>query len=184
PKFGRLTWAAGSDAGRKGLGGGERKRHPGPLARRGKGVLRVLARLWSAALAGVEGQPVQVEVDLRPDLPAFDVVSLPGTAVLESRNRVRAAWPYSGVEMPLGQASIDLAAAALRDEGPLIAHPTAAGLLSEQRRRDAPGAGDHQPGARRPPQRGPPLRPPHGRRHPGGHGRRLARAGPGPRLPG
>lgn len=89
----------------------------------------MLARLWSAALAGVEGQPVQVEVDLRPGLPAFDVVGLPGTAVLESRNRVRAALRNSGFEMPLGRVTINLAPAGLRKEGPLFDLPMAAGIL-------------------------------------------------------
>lgn len=78
---------------------------------------------------GVEGKPVQVEVDLRSGLPAFDVVGLPGTAVLESRNRVRAALRNSGFEMPLGRVTINLAPAGLRKDGPLFDLPMAAGIL-------------------------------------------------------
>lgn len=89
----------------------------------------MLARLWSAALVGVEGKPVQVEVDLRSGLPAFDVVGLPGTAVLESRNRVRAALRNSGFEMPLGRVTINLAPAGLRKDGPVFDLPMAAGIL-------------------------------------------------------
>ncbi|BAS27487.1 YifB family Mg chelatase-like AAA ATPase [Limnochorda pilosa] len=89
----------------------------------------MLARLWSATLIGVEGRPVQVEVDLQNGLPAFEVVGLPGTAVLESRDRVRSALRNSGFEMPLGRLTVNLAPADLRKEGPAFDLPMAVGIL-------------------------------------------------------
>ena len=51
----------------------------------------MLARSSTAALAGIEAYPVQVEVDLAPGLPALVIVGLADAAVQESRERVRSA---------------------------------------------------------------------------------------------
>ena len=59
-----------------GRSGGEGALHP----------LRVLAKVRTFALEGVDGVPVTVEVDVRRGLPAFSVVGLPDRAVRESRD--------------------------------------------------------------------------------------------------
>ena len=51
----------------------------------------MFARINSMGLLGVDGFMVDVEADLSQGLPGFDVVGLPGAAVKESRDRVRAA---------------------------------------------------------------------------------------------
>ncbi len=58
----------------------------------------MLAKVLTGAVVGLEGQLVQVEVDISPGLPAFNVVGLPDTAVQEARERVRAAVRNSGFE--------------------------------------------------------------------------------------
>ena len=63
-------------------------------------ILTVLARLWSAALFGVEATLVQVEVDVSFGLPTFTMVGLPDSSVRESRDRVRSAIRNSGFEFP------------------------------------------------------------------------------------
>ena len=50
-----------------------------------------MARVLGAALVGVEGVPVEVEVRLSSQLPRIDIVGLPEAAVRESAARVRAA---------------------------------------------------------------------------------------------
>ena len=50
-----------------------------------------LAKVRSAALRGIEGIPVDVEVDIGSGLPAFNIVGLPDAAVQEARERVRVA---------------------------------------------------------------------------------------------
>ena len=56
----------------------------------------MIAKTESFALAGLNGFPVTVEVDVSAGLPAFDIVGLADTAVKESKNRVRAAILNSG----------------------------------------------------------------------------------------
>jgi hypothetical protein len=45
----------------------------------------MLAQVNSAAVVGLEGQPVEVEVDISGGLPSMTIVDLPDTAVQESR---------------------------------------------------------------------------------------------------
>ena len=47
-----------------------------------------LARVRSGALLGIDGLPVDVEVDIGSGLPAFDIVGLPDAAVQEAWERV------------------------------------------------------------------------------------------------
>ena len=58
------------------------------------------AMVRSVALLGVTGQVVMVEADLAPGLPALVVSGLPDAALVESRDRVRAAIVNSGESWP------------------------------------------------------------------------------------
>jgi magnesium chelatase family protein len=69
---------------------------------------RMLARVKSGALLGVEAYIVEVEVDLAPGLSAFTTVGLPETAVKESKDRVRAAVKNSGYQFPGNRVTIKL----------------------------------------------------------------------------
>jgi magnesium chelatase family protein len=61
----------------------------------------MLATVQSCALIGLEGELVDVEVDItRAENPTTTVVGLPDTAVQESRERVRAAIRNSGLTWP------------------------------------------------------------------------------------
>ena len=72
-----------------------------------------LARVRSGALLGIEGIPVDVEVDIGSGLPAFNVVGLPDTAVQVARERVRSAVRNAGYEFPLRRITVNLAPAGL-----------------------------------------------------------------------
>ena len=89
----------------------------------------MLARCTTAALQGLEAQPVTVEVDLGPGLPALTLVGLADAAVLEARERVRAALRHSGCRVPQGRVVVNLAPADLRKEGPGLDLPVALALL-------------------------------------------------------
>jgi magnesium chelatase family protein len=89
----------------------------------------MLARCTTAALQGLEAQPVTVEVDLGPGLPALTLVGLADAAVLEARERVRSALRHSGCRVPQGRVVVNLAPADLRKEGPGFDLPVALGLL-------------------------------------------------------
>ena len=91
----------------------------------------MIARLHSAALYGIEGYEVQVEVDVQKveELGRFTVVGLPDTAVRESMQRVTAALKNSHFFCP-GQISVtvNLAPADVRKQGPGFDLPIALGL--------------------------------------------------------
>ena len=53
-----------------------------------------LARVRSGALRGIDGIPIDVEVDIGSGLPAFNIVGLPDASVQEARERV--------LSMPIG----------------------------------------------------------------------------------
>ena len=94
----------------------------------------MLAKTETCAVDGLDGYVVQVEVDISPGLPAFNIVGLPDTAVQEARERVRAALRNSGCEFPMRRITVNLAPADVRKAGPAYDLPIAVGILlsSEQ----------------------------------------------------
>jgi magnesium chelatase family protein len=77
----------------------------------------MLATAISASIVGVDGVPVRVEVDVSFGLPGVTIVGLAGSAVLEARERVRAAIRNSGFEVPSRRITVNLAPADLPKEG-------------------------------------------------------------------
>jgi magnesium chelatase family protein len=90
----------------------------------------VLAKVHAAAIVGLEGAIVEVEVDTSRGLPSFTIVGLPDTAVQESRERVQAAVKNAGLIFPRQRVTVNLAPAALRKEGPAYDLPIALGVLA------------------------------------------------------
>jgi len=64
----------------------------------------VLAKVYSCAVIRLEGQTVEVEVDISQGLPSFQIAGLPDTAVQVSKERVRASVRNSGVSLPFPKA--------------------------------------------------------------------------------
>ena len=65
---------------------------------------RMLAKVLTGAVVGLDGALVEVEVDIAPGgMPNFLVVGLPDAAVQEARERVRAAIRNSGLSFPKRQ---------------------------------------------------------------------------------
>lgn len=91
---------------------------------------RFLSRVFSAALSGVSGVPVEVEVRISSQLPRIDIVGLPEAAVRESAARVRAAISASGFRFPDQRITVNLAPAGLRKGGAGLDLPIALGILS------------------------------------------------------
>jgi len=89
----------------------------------------LLARLASAALRGLDAEPVDVEVDLSRGLPSWSMVGLAEAAVRESRDRVRAALLNSHFEFPLRHITVNLSPADQRKDGSYFDLPVAIGLL-------------------------------------------------------
>ena len=94
----------------------------------------MLAKVYSAAVVGLEGELVEVEVDILPGMPAVNVVGLPDTMVQEARERVRSAVRNSGCFFPNKRLTVSLAPADVKKEGSAFDLPIAVGVViaSEQ----------------------------------------------------
>jgi len=95
-----------------------------------KGILTgMLAKVISATLSGIEGVPVDVEVDISNGLPSFTIVGLPDQSVQESRERIRSAIKNSDLNFPVKRITVNLAPADIKKEGPAFDLPIAIGIL-------------------------------------------------------
>ncbi len=84
----------------------------------------------SAGLTGIAGYPVDVECYAGQGLPRLDIVGLPGKAVSESAERVRAAARSCGVEWPVCRLTVNLAPADTKKEGAVYDLPILLSVLS------------------------------------------------------
>src|SRR5207237_279031 len=75
---------------------------------------RVLAKVRSAGVLGIDAYTVDVEVDVALGLPAYHLVGLPTNAVKEGGVRVRAALTHSGFKLPPRRVTVNLAPADVR----------------------------------------------------------------------
>jgi len=83
----------------------------------------------TVAYLGLEARGVEVQVQLIPGLPAFNVVGLGDKAVGESRERVRGAIAAMGLAMPPKRIAVNLSPADLPKEGSHFDLPIALALL-------------------------------------------------------
>jgi magnesium chelatase family protein len=94
----------------------------------------MLAKIFSAAVAGIDAYPVEVEVDLARGTRSGTTLGLPDAAVKESRERVATALHNSGYAVPRHPTVVNLAPAHTKKEGSCYDLPIALGALiaSEQ----------------------------------------------------
>lgn len=90
----------------------------------------MLSKIKSYGLIGIEGYGVEVEVDINPGLPGYDVVGLADTAIKESKERVKSAIKNSGYNYPINHIIINLAPASSKKEGSNYDLPIAIGILT------------------------------------------------------
>ncbi|NLL08026.1 MAG: YifB family Mg chelatase-like AAA ATPase [Firmicutes bacterium] len=88
--------------------------------------------VYSGVVAGIKGFLIEVEVDVRPGLPGFEIVGLPSKTVRESRERVRSALRNSGFKFPAQKVIVNLAPAHYPKDGALFDLPIALGILAHQ----------------------------------------------------
>src|ERR1700719_4102342 len=90
----------------------------------------MLAKIYSAAVYGVDAYQVEIEVNGAGGDPAIVIVGLPDAAVKESRDRVTTAIANSGYYWPRGRTTINLAPADIKKEGPSFDLPIALGMIA------------------------------------------------------
>ena len=90
----------------------------------------MLSIVKSFGLNGIEGYCVRAEIDINQGLPGYDIVGLVGTAIKESKERVRSAIKNSGLNYPINKITVNLAPANTKKEGPVYDLAIAVGILS------------------------------------------------------
>jgi magnesium chelatase family protein len=90
----------------------------------------VVALVSTVAYLGLEARAVEVQCQIAPGLPKFNLVGLPDKAVGESRERVHAALAAMGLALPPKRITINLSPADLPKEGSHYDLPIALALLA------------------------------------------------------
>ena len=90
----------------------------------------MLSVVKSMCLYGLEGQLIDVEVDVSSGIPAWDIVGLPDTSIKEAKERVRTAIKNCGIELKSRKYIINLSPSNLHKNGPIFDLPIAVGILS------------------------------------------------------
>ncbi len=90
----------------------------------------MVERVATVAFEGIEARSVDVQVQVAPGLPVFNIVGLPDKAVSEAKERVRAALIASGLALPARRITVNLAPADLPKEGSHYDLPIALGLMA------------------------------------------------------
>ena len=90
----------------------------------------MLSHVWSSATHGVDALPIEIETNIGGGMPRYTVVGLPNGAVRESRDRIMAALKNTGLPVPRGVITINLAPADVPKEGAAFDLPLAIGLVA------------------------------------------------------
>ena len=90
----------------------------------------MVALVQTVAYLGLEARAVEVQCQIAPGLPRFNLVGLPDKAVNESRERVHAALAAMGLALPPKRITINLSPADLPKEGSHYDLPIALALLA------------------------------------------------------
>src|SRR3989338_1981917 len=102
----------------------------------------MIRKLYSAAVLGLQAEPVEVETDISPGLPATIVVGLPDAAIRESRERVKSALKHAGMQFPKTKVAVNLAPADLPKIGTHYDLPIAMSILLNSGQVDFDPAGE------------------------------------------
>lgn len=89
----------------------------------------MFTKVNSGGLWGIEGFPVEVQVDISSGLPVFNIVGLPDSSVREAKERVRAAIKNSGFAFPLKRITVNLSPSDRKKQGTFYDLPMALGIL-------------------------------------------------------
>jgi len=103
----------------------------------------LVALVSTVAYLGLEARSVEVQCQIAPGLPRFNLVGLPDKAVGESRERVHAALAAMGLSLPPKRITINLSPADLPKEGSHYDLPIALALLAAMGVTDAEQLNDY-----------------------------------------
>ncbi len=87
------------------------------------------SNIKTISLNGIEGNLVEVQIDISSGLPSFEIVGLPDTSVKESKERIKVAIKNSGIQFPSRKIIVNLAPADTKKEGTSYDLPIAVAIL-------------------------------------------------------
>jgi len=86
-------------------------------------------KINSAAVLGLDCEPITVEVDISPAWQGFSIIGLPDTAIQEAKERIRSTWKNAEIKFPNGhRVLINLAPGDVRKEGTHYDLPISIGM--------------------------------------------------------
>ena len=77
----------------------------------------MLAKTRTAALSGLESVLVDIDTDISPGLPYFNIIGLADTSVKESTERIKRAIINSGFNYPKNRITVNLMPAYMHKRG-------------------------------------------------------------------
>ncbi len=77
----------------------------------------MFSSVQTITMKGLTPRFIKAEVDISPGLPMFEMIGYLGSEVKEARERVRTALKNSGISLPTGHITVNLAPADVRKEG-------------------------------------------------------------------
>ena len=89
----------------------------------------MFSKMNSTGIFGIDSYMIEVEADVSPSLPSFDIVGLPDIAVKESRDRIRATIKNNGYVIPNSRITVNLAPADIKKTGSMYDFPTLLAIL-------------------------------------------------------
>jgi len=89
----------------------------------------MLSRVQSASTLGLNGQKIEIEVDITQGLPGITIVGLPDTAINEAKERIRLGLKNSGIILPQKRFVLNLAPAEVKKIGTAYDLPMAIAIL-------------------------------------------------------
>ncbi len=89
----------------------------------------MLSRVQSASTLGLNGQIINIEVDMTQGLPGITIVGLPDTSINEAKERIRLGLKNSGIVLPQKRFVLNLAPAEVKKIGTGYDLPMAMAIL-------------------------------------------------------
>ena len=90
----------------------------------------MFAKTYGAMTLGIDGRMIDVEVDVSPGRPGFELVGLPDTSIKESKERVHTAIRNSGIQLRQERVTVNLTPVDVRKDNSGLDLPIAVGLLA------------------------------------------------------
>ena len=90
----------------------------------------MLSIVKSIVLQGLEGILVDVETDISPGMPCWEIVGLPDANIKEAKERVRTAIKNCGIELTSRKYIINLSPASIRKNGTSFDLAISVGILA------------------------------------------------------